>query len=278
MSETIAVFPTPRPLIRRVPVDRPWAWLAAGWRDIVAAPAASLSYGLVPVAAGWLAIVLMLRFDLPYLVLPLSAGFFYVGPFIATGLYEISRRLEAGQPVDGKSTLMAWRRNPEQIALMGVLLLLFHLAWMRMAQLLFAIFEWRSVPSWDRFLDLVWTSSKSLPFLALGVGLGAFLAAIAFAIGAFSIPYLLDRRNSNMFEAIATSVAATRLNFRPMLLWAAVIVFLTGLGMIVGLLGLVVTLPLVAHATWHAYRDVISFEPEPAEGASLPQRPLRNSP
>ena len=179
MSETIAVFPTPRPLIRRVPVDRPWIWLAAGWRDIVAAPAASLSYGLVPVAAGWLAIVLMLRFDLPYLVLPLSAGFFYVGPFIATGLYEISRRLEAGQPVDGKSTLMAWRRNPEQIALMGVLLLLFHLAWMRMAQLLFAIFEWRSVPSWDRFLDLVWTSSKSLPFLALGVGLGAVLAAPA---------------------------------------------------------------------------------------------------
>ena len=103
---------------------------------------------------------------------------------------------------------------------MGVLLLLFHLAWMRTAQLLFAIFEWRTVPSWDRFLDLVWTISKSLPFLALGVGLGAVLAAVAFAIGAFSIPYLLDRRNSNMFEAIATSVAAIRLNLRPMLLWA----------------------------------------------------------
>ena len=264
MSETIAVFPTPRPLIKRVPVERPWVWLAAGWRDIVAAPGASLSYGLVPVLAGWLAILLTLWLDLPYLVLPLSAGFFYVGPFIAVGLYEISRRLEARQPVDGMTTLLAWRRNPEQIALMGALLLLFHLAWMRMAQLLFAIFEWRTVPSWDRFLDLVWTTSKSLPFVALGVGLGAFLAAIAFAIGAFSIPYLLDRRHSNMFEAIATSVAATRLNVRPMLLWACLIVFLTVLGMIPGLLGLVVTLPLVAHATWHAYRDVISFEPEPA--------------
>ena len=73
-------------------------------------------------------------------------------------------------------------------------------------------------------------------------------------------------------------MAATRLNFRPMLLWAGVIVFLTGLGMIVGLLGLVVTLPLVAHATWHAYRDVISFEPEPAEGASVPPRTLRSIP
>ena len=217
-------------------------------------------YGLVPVLAGWLALFLMLWLDLPYLVLPLSAGFFFVGPFVAVGLYEISRRLEARHIVDDETTLLAWRRNPEQIALMGVLLLLFHLAWMRAAQLLFAVFEWRTIPSWDRFLDLVWTSSKSLPFLALGVGLGAVLAAGAFAIGAFSIPYLLDRRTSNMFEAIATSVAAVRANLRPMLLWASLIVFLITLGMLPGMLGLVVTLPLVAHATWHAYRDVVTFD------------------
>lgn len=260
MSETISVFPEPRPKIRRVPVDRPWVWLAAGWRDIVAAPGPSLAYGLIPVVAGWLAILLMLWLDLPYLMLPLSAGFFFVGPFIAVGLYEISRRLELNHVVDGETTLLAWRRNPEQIALMGVLLLLFHLAWMRAAQLLFAIFEWRTVPSWDRFMDLVWTSSKSLPFLALGVGIGAVLAAAVFAIGAFSIPYLLDRRTSNMFEAIATSVAAVRLNLRPMLLWALLIVFLVALGMVPGLLGLVVTLPLVAHATWHAYRDIVTFD------------------
>lgn len=260
MNETISVFPEPRPQIRRVPVDRPWVWLAAGWRDIVAAPGPSLAYGLIPVVAGWLAILLMLWLDLPYLMLPLSAGFFFVGPFIAVGLYEISRRLELNHVVDGETTLLAWRRNPEQIALMGVLLLLFHLAWMRAAQLLFAIFEWRTVPSWDRFMDLVWTSSKSLPFLALGVGIGAVLAAAVFAIGAFSIPYLLDRRTSNMFEAIATSVAAVRLNLRPMLLWALLIVFLVALGMVPGLLGLVVTLPLVAHATWHAYRDIVTFD------------------
>ncbi|MDI1285968.1 MAG: DUF2189 domain-containing protein [Reyranella sp.] len=260
MSEAFAVFPAPRPQIRRVPLDRPWTWLAAGWRDIVAAPGISLAYGLMPVVTGWLAVLLTLWLDMPYLVLPLSAGFFFVGPFVAVGLYEISRRLEAGHVVDGETTLLAWRRNPEQIALMGVLLLLFHLAWMRAAQLLFAVFEWRTVPSWDRFADLVWTSSKSLPFLALGMALGAALAAIAFAIGAFSLPYLLDRRTSNMFEAIATSVAAVRLNLRPMLLWASLIVFLIVLGMMPGLLGLVVTLPLVAHATWHAYRDIIHFE------------------
>ena len=143
---------------------------------------------------------------------------------------------------------------------MGVLLLFFHLAWMRLAQLLFALFDWHTVPSWDRFMDLVWYSSRSLPFLAFGVACGAVLAAVAFAIGAFSIPYLLDRRASNMFEAIATSVAAVRLNLRPMALWAALIVVLVVLGMVPGMIGLVVTLPLVAYATWHAYRDVVRFD------------------
>ena len=259
MSETFSVFPAPRPQIQRVALDRPWVWLAAGWRDLVAAPGVSLAYGLVPVIAGWSAVLLMLRLDLPYLVLPLSAGFFFVGPFIAVGLYEVSRQREAGHAVYGQ-TIPAWRRNPDQIALMGVLLLFFHLAWMRLAQLLFALFGWHTVPSWDRFMDLVWYSSRSLPFLAFGVACGAVLAAVAFAISAFSIPYLLDRRSSNMFEAIATSVAAVRINLRPMALWAALIVVLVVLGMVPGMIGLVVTLPLVAYATWHAYRDVVRFD------------------
>ncbi len=173
--------------------------------------------------------------------------------------YEISRRREIGLPIDTHAVATAWRRNPDQIALMGALLLAFHLAWLRLAQLLFAIFEWRMVPSWDRFADLVWYSSRNLPFLATGVVLGALLAAIAFLVGAFSIPYLLDRRSANLFEAIAASVAAVRHNRRPMLLWAVLIVFLVGVGMIPGLIGLAVTLPLIGHATWHAYRDVIVF-------------------
>ncbi len=259
MSDTVAVFPGPRPRIRRVAIDQPWRWLAAGWRDLWAVPRIGLLYGAVPVIAGWLAITLLLWFELPYLVLPFSAGFFFVGPFIATGLYEVSRRRETGHIVDLETTFFAWRRNAEQIALMGLALLLLHLAWMRGAQLIFAVFEWRTVPGWDRFMDLAWFSIRSLPFLAVGVACGAVLAALAFAIGAFSMPYLLDRRDSNVFEAIATSLAAVRLNPKPMILWAALIVILVGLAMVPGLLGLVIVLPLVAHATWHAYRDVVKF-------------------
>ena len=116
MRETIAVFQTPRPHIRRVPVDRPWAWLTAGWRDLVSVPAPALACGLVPVAVGWLITCLLLWFDLPYLVLPLGAGFFFVGPFLAVGLYEISRRRELKLAVDAETTFTAWKRNSEQIA------------------------------------------------------------------------------------------------------------------------------------------------------------------
>jgi uncharacterized membrane protein len=259
MGETVAVFRAPQPRIRQVPVDRPWTWLAAGWRDLLATPVLSLACGLIPVIAGWLAVALMVWLDLPYLVLPLGAGFFFVGPFLAVGLYEISRRREANLLVDRDGVFLAWRRNPDQLALMGALLLFIHLAWMRVAQLLFALFEWRSLQSWDRFADLLWFSSRSLSFLATGIVCGAVFAAAVFAIGAFSIPYLLDRRDSNLFEAVATSVAAVRLNVRPMALWAVLIVFLVAVGMVPGLLGLAIVLPVVGHATWHAYRDIVSF-------------------
>lgn len=259
MSDTVAVFHSPQPRIRRVPVDRPWTWLAAGWRDLCATWRLSMACGLVPVAAGWFAIGLLIWADLPYLVLPLGAGFFFAGPFVAVGLYEISRRRQAGLPIDAEAVFLAWRRNPDQLALMGALLLFVHLVWMRTAQLLFALFEWRTLQSWDRFADLVWFSSRSLPFLAAGIACGAVLASIVFAIGAFAIPYLLDRRQANLFEAIATSVAAVRANPRPMALWAALIVFLVALGMVPGLLGLAITVPVVGHATWHAYRDIVLF-------------------
>lgn len=259
MQDATAVFDTPQPHVRKVPVDRAWRWLAAGWRDLLTSWKQSLVWGIVPVLAGWLAAACLLYFDLPYLLLPLGAGFFFIGPFVAVGFYEISRRRDRNLPTDFEAIWSAWRRNPDQIALMGCLLLIFHLSWMRIAQLLFALFVWKTIPSWDRFADVVWYSSTSVPFLAVGVLCGALLSTIVFTVGAFSIPYLLDRGNANLFEAIATSVAAVRLNAGAMLLWAGLILFFISVGMIPGLLGLVVTVPLIGHATWHAYRDIVVF-------------------
>jgi uncharacterized membrane protein len=256
MAEFIAVFHGVSPQIRRVEIDRPWTWLARGWTDLLSAPRISMAYGaLITAISVALAAVLFLA-DIPYLLLPMAAGFFLVAPLIATGLYETSRRREAGEPVALGSVIAAWKRNGGQIANLGVALMLLHLAWVRIATLLFALFFEGAHPALGAIIDTVFFSPASLPFLATGSAIGFVLAAFAFALTAVSIPMLLDR-DVNVFTAIATSFSAVRHNWRPMTLWAGLIVVFTAVGMATFFLGLILVMPLIGHATWHAYRDLV---------------------
>jgi uncharacterized membrane protein len=256
VTDAIPVFEEPSPRINRIPLDRPWTWLARGWRDLVSAPRVSLVYG-----AGFVLISMVLSLGLAftglvYLVLPLAAGFFLVSPILAVGLYETSRRLEFGQRVALPDVLVAARENGPQIALMGLILMIIHLAWVRIAMLLFALFFDQN-PGWDAMIDALLFSPRSLPFLVAGTTIGALLAAVTFGISAVSIPMLLDR-NVNVFTAVATSWTAVSANWKPMALWAFLIVFFTALGLVTFYVGLVLTLPLIGHATWHAYRDLVA--------------------
>ena len=256
MTEAIPVFDEPSPRVRRVALDQPWRWLALGWNDLLRVPRVSLAYGAVLAAISVLLATALLLANLIFIILPLAAGFFLVAPILAVGLYETSRRLEAGEPVTLRHALFAARRNGGQIALMGLVLMLFHLAWVRIATLLFALFFFEGNPGWDGMIDALLFSRVSLPFLVTGTVLGGVLAATVFGIGAVSIPMLVDRPVS-VFTAIATSWTAVRTNWKPMALWAVLIVFLTGLGLVTFFLGLAVTLPLIGHASWHAYRDLV---------------------
>jgi uncharacterized membrane protein len=256
MSQVVPVFAHPSPQIQRVALDRPWAWLGAGWKDLTRTPQVSLAYGAVLVAISW-ALTLALAFaGWVYVVLPLIAGFFLVAPVLAVGLYETSRRLALNLPVTLADSLAAWRRNGTQIAYLGLVLMLINLAWVRIATLLFALFFYDRNPGWDGLINALLFSSESLPFLLTGAVIGAGLAALVFAIGAVSIPMLLDR-DVNVFTAIATSWMAVQINWKPMALWAALIVVFTGLGLVTFYIGLAVVLPLIGHATWHAYRDLV---------------------
>jgi uncharacterized membrane protein len=260
MSEAVTVFGGPAPKIQKIEMDRPWSWLTRGWHDLRKAPGVSVTYGLFFAVVGFIVLGALWFLGLFYLVLPLSAGFMLMGPLVAVGLYEISRRLGHGESPTIAQAALAITRNTSQILLMGVALMIFLLAWIRLATLIFALFFSFRPPSLDNFVAEVFFQPESVPFLIVGIGVGAVLAALVFAISAVSIPMLLDRPQVNVATAIVSSIQAVRLNLAPMALWAALIVLFAGAGLIAGYIGLAITMPIVGHATWYAYRDLVTFD------------------
>jgi uncharacterized membrane protein len=246
--------------INKIPLDRPWTWLAKGFSDFRQAPAISLGYGILFALAGYLLIASLWAIGWIYLTLPLAAGFLIVGPLFAVGLYEVSRRLRTGEPVTFGDALSAWKRNGGQIGLMGVALLLLMFAWLRLAAMIFMLFFGLEPPSLDTLVQQTVLSPDALPFLVTGSVVGAVLALIAFAISAISIPLLLDHPEANVVTAITTSVDAVKTNPAPMLFWGALIVLFAGAGLATFLLGLIITLPLIGHASWHAYQDLTAMK------------------
>lgn len=260
MSDAVTVFGGPVPKIQKIEMDRPWYWLACGWRDLRQVPSVSVTYGLFFAVVGFIILGALWFLDWFYLVLPLSAGFMLMGPLVAVGLYEMSRRLGQNERPTLEQAAKAITRNASQILLMGVALMIFLLAWIRLATLIFALFFSTRGVSLDHFVAEVFFQPESVPFLIVGVGVGAVLAALVFAISAISIPMLLDRPEINVATAIAASVQSVRMNLAPMGLWAALIVLFAGAGLAAGYIGLAVTMPIIGHATWYAYKDLVVYD------------------
>jgi uncharacterized membrane protein len=263
MAEVVTAFDVLVPDIRKVGLDRPWVWLAAGWRDLARAPRVSLAFGAVFALGGYALSLGLWLYGLVYLVLPLAAGFMIVGPVLAMGFYEISRRHAAGEPVSFRTALGAFARNPRQLAVMSFVLLLVMLTWIRLAIMIFMLYWGLTPPSFEDLIVNTFLRPDSLPFLAFGTAAGALFAAIAFSISAVSIPMLLDPR-VDVITAVVTSVRAVRENPLAMLLWAALIAGFTAAGIATFYLGLIITMPLIGHATWHARDDLIALPGEAA--------------
>jgi uncharacterized membrane protein len=261
MAEAVRALAGASPAIRKIELDRPWSWLAAGWQDMRRTPAVSYTYGALAAITGYVLTLGLLGLGLVYLVLPLVAGFLIVGPILAVGLYEASRRGEQGHGTTLMEALGAFRRNASQIALMGVALMLLAFAWIRAAGIIFMLYWGLEPPSFEDLVVNTFLRPEALPFLILGTVVGGLLALIAFSLSVISIPFLLDREDSNVIEAIATSFRAVQTNPAPLLFWAALIVVFVAAGLLTLYLGLVVVLPLIGHASWHAYRDLVDPRP-----------------
>ncbi|NYZ12406.1 DUF2189 domain-containing protein [Azospirillum sp. RWY-5-1] len=245
------------PRIRTVGTDRPWVWLAAGWRDMLAAPLISLAYGLLAVVSSFVLVAGLAMYGMHYLVLPMAAGFMLIGPVLAVGLYETSRRLERGEHAGLWPVVMAYRQNGTQIAAIGLALMVVFFAWIRLAFLIFMLFFSMEPPPLDLLVERIFFSEVTLPFLITGTVAGGFMAAAVFSMSVVAIPMLLDR-DCDAFTAMATSITAVRENPRTMLVWAALIALFISAGLATGFVGLLIAFPLIGHASWHAYRDVVS--------------------
>jgi uncharacterized membrane protein len=243
--------------VARVSFDRPWHWLAAGWIDLWNNPALSLVYGLVATACGFALVLGLTVFQFEALVPVLAGGFLFVGPLMAVGLYEKSRLLEDGRTPTLTDTIAAARHSVRRLSFLAAVLLFLYLVWLRIAVMLLALFlGTRGLPPAREFLPELLFTPNGLGLLVTGTIVGGGLAAVGYAMTAISIPMLMHRE-VDTFTAIARSVEAIISNPKPMLLWAALIAGFVVLGIAMLGAGLVIAFPLLGHATWHAYRDLI---------------------
>ncbi|MFN7003639.1 MAG: DUF2189 domain-containing protein [Roseinatronobacter sp.] len=236
-------------------VDDLKASLAAGLADFKAAPGFGLFFALVYVLGG-----LALWFGLaaagqPVWFIPIAAGFPLFAPFAAIGLYEVSRRREAGEPLSWEPVLGALKgRGDGQLALMSVGVLIIFGFWIILARGIFAIFMAQSGIGFES-LGLLMSGSGIL-MLITGTLVGAAVALALFSITVISLPMLLDRE-VDFVTAMIASVETVRSNPQVMLRWAALIAGIMIIAMIPAFLGLFIALPVLGHATWHLYRRAI---------------------
>nr|WP_289072635.1 DUF2189 domain-containing protein [uncultured Halomonas sp.] len=252
--------PNVKIIINKVGMDRPKAWLAAGMEDFRRATAVSLSYGMFWVG---LSIAITLgAYTLGYWhwLLPMIAGFMFIGPLVAVGSYGISLALERGRVPNLGDAFGSWRPHAGQLAMMGVMMMIFFLAWIRLATLLFALFFGFEVPSPATLYTALVTTPEGLSMLAVGTVAGGILAFGAFAISVVAIPTLMDQ-DLTFMEGIEASVRCVARNFRTMLLWAAILTGCVVVGVMTFYIGLALILPVLGHASWHAYEELVRFEP-----------------
>ncbi|MDT8310218.1 MAG: DUF2189 domain-containing protein [Methylophaga sp.] len=240
--------------VRSVTLSRPFYWIRKGCQDLWYYPGSSIAYGVIVTALGL--IVLLSASSHIYLIAAAVSGFLLVGPIMASGLCELSRLQERGEPVSFDNSLDVLGRNKTSLIRFAAILLGFSVFWFILSGLvLFAVIG-NIAPSinetlWGGFLDLVTPLQ-----LVLYIIVGGTLACIVFVLSVVSVPAIIDSPVTAM-DSMLLSIRVVAANLPAMIIWAGLIVVLTAVGFVTCLLGMIVVYPLLGHATWYAYRDLV---------------------
>jgi uncharacterized membrane protein len=242
----------PPPIIS-VSLTRPFVWLRKGWEDLSQSPRASLAYGLLVSVLGALLLGLLRH---PYFIAASVTGFLLVGPLLTAGLCELSRRRAAGERADFETSLSALPRNRAALLRFSTGLLAIGALWFVVSILMLNLALGSAGPSvdqaiWGGVLEQM-TTAQVMSYVLVG----GVLACVVFARSVVSVPLIIDR-DADSETAVRTSMRVTLADLPAMIVWAALIVVLVGVGFATFLVGMVVVFPLLGHATWHAYRDLV---------------------
>jgi uncharacterized membrane protein len=241
------------PVVRIIKTNAIINWLQLGVNDMRQAGFPSLFYGVIFAAAGLLMHEVFI--EASWLLAALTTGFLLVGPFLAMGLYDLSRRMELGEKPALVPTLTAWRQNLTNVAIFAGVLIIILLIWARASLVIFAMFFQGGLPTFMEIVQAV-IAFKQPTFAIVYFIVGGFFAAFVFAVSVVAIPLMADRKTDAVTAALASLIAVVR-NPLTLSLWALCIAALTFIGFATYYFGLIIMMPIIGHATWHAYRDLI---------------------
>jgi uncharacterized membrane protein len=244
---------------RDLAINAPFGWIKKGARDMRIAPRQSLTYGAIIVGVSLLVTAVAIRFGGYWLLLMLVSGFIFVAPLLAVGTYAISQQIERGEKPSLRRCFGEERRAFGNLMVFALMAMVVFLVWARAGSAIHVFFPIDAEHDWRSYLR----------FFGIGSAVGSIFAAVVFSVAAFSLPMIMDRKVDTV-TAVVTSVNAVLRNKFTMMVWAAMISLAVAPGfalLFVGreqgagatwvMLGLGLTLPLIGHATWHAYRETI---------------------
>ncbi len=233
----------------------PFRWLARGWRDLTCAKGIAVFYGVCFWAMALLLWAVFSR--LPEYTMSMMSGCLLVGPFLAMGLYEVSRRCELGQKPDLVYSLTCWDQRIGSMGMLVLVLIVLELLWGRASLVVFAVFFNTGMPSTAGVLEAIF-NPENWEFVAVYLAVGGVFAGLVFATSVVSIPMILDR-DTDAISASITSLQVFFVNLPVLLLWGAVISMLVVAALLPWGGGLLLVGPWLGHATWHAYRGSVRW-------------------